>query len=73
MTGAAIAAMLEQMEPIELVDPEITDPVEWVETQRRKDSDRLSIRQRQRLPLLLRQLVGPRHAPYGEPFPSFPG
>jgi hypothetical protein len=50
MTAAAIAAMLEQMEPIELVDPEVTDPVEWVQTQRRKDSNRLSIRQRQRLP-----------------------
>jgi hypothetical protein len=40
-TGQEIAAMLEQMEPIELVDPEITDPVEWVKAQRRKDSDRL--------------------------------
>lgn len=41
MTGAAIAAMLEQMEPVELVDPEITDPVEWVQAQRCKNSDRL--------------------------------
>jgi hypothetical protein len=41
MTGAEIAAMLEQMEPIELVDPEITDPVEWVQAQRRKDASRL--------------------------------
>jgi hypothetical protein len=40
MTDAAIAAMLEQMEPVELVDPEITDPVEWVQAQRRKNSDR---------------------------------
>ena len=35
-TGAEIAAMLAQMPPIEFVDPEITDPVEWVQTQRRK-------------------------------------
>jgi hypothetical protein len=35
-TGAEIVAMLETMEPIKFVDPEITDPVEWVKTQRRK-------------------------------------
>ena len=40
-TGAEIASMLEQMEPIELINLEITDPVEWVEEQRRKESDRL--------------------------------
>jgi len=40
-SGAEIATMLQQMEPIEFVDPEIIDPVEWVETQRRKESDRL--------------------------------
>ncbi len=40
-SGAEIAAMLQQMEPIDLVDPEITDPIEWLEIQRRKDSDRL--------------------------------
>jgi hypothetical protein len=40
-TGAEIAAMLEKMEPIELVDPEITDPSEWVEAQRRKEGSRL--------------------------------
>lgn len=40
-TGAEIGAMLEQMEPIEFVDPEITDPVEWVKAQRRKEADRL--------------------------------
>jgi|SRR5450432_81616 len=40
-TGTEIAALLAEMEPIELVDPEITDPVEWVKAQRRKDSGRL--------------------------------
>ncbi len=40
-TGAQIAAMLEQMEPIEFVDPEITDPTEWVKAQRQKEADRL--------------------------------
>jgi len=40
--GAEIAAMLRQMAPIELVDPEITDPVEWVKHQRRKQAERLA-------------------------------
>ena len=40
-TGAEIAAMLDEMEPIEMVDPEITDPVEWIKAQRRKEADRL--------------------------------
>ena len=40
-SGAEIVAMLQQMEPIELLDSEISDPVEWVEAQCRKDSDRL--------------------------------
>ncbi len=35
-TGAEIAALLNQIGPIELVDPHITDPVEWVEAQRQK-------------------------------------
>ncbi len=35
-TGAEIVAMLEAMGPIEFVDPEIEDPVEWVKAQRRK-------------------------------------
>ena len=36
-TGAEIVAMIEAMEgPIEFVDPEIEDPVEWVKAQRRK-------------------------------------
>lgn len=40
-TGAEIAAMLMDMDPIELVDPEIEDPVEWVKAQRQKEADRL--------------------------------
>lgn len=40
-TGAEIAAMLMEMEPIEFVDPEIEDPVEWVKAQRQKEIDRL--------------------------------
>jgi hypothetical protein len=40
-TGAEIAAMLDEMEPIEFVDPEIADPVEWVKAQRRKEANRL--------------------------------
>ncbi len=40
-TGAEIAAMLEMMEPIELIDPEITDPVDWLKAQRRKQDKRL--------------------------------
>lgn len=36
-TGAEIVAMMEALDaPIELVDPEIEDPVEWVKAQRRK-------------------------------------
>jgi hypothetical protein len=41
-TGAEIVAMIEAMpEPIELVDSEIEDPVEWVKTQRRKRQEKL--------------------------------
>ncbi|MBX3085455.1 MAG: hypothetical protein KF716_27720 [Anaerolineae bacterium] len=40
-TGAQIVAMLQGMEPIEFVDPQIEDPVEWVKTQRRKRADKL--------------------------------
>ena len=40
-TGAEIAAMLNDMEPIEFVDPEITDPAEWLQAQRRKEANRL--------------------------------
>lgn len=41
-TGAEIVATLEAMEePIELVDSDIEDPVEWVKAQRRKRRERL--------------------------------
>ena len=40
-TGAEIVAMLQAMEPIVFVDPQIEDPVEWVKTQRRKRTDQL--------------------------------
>lgn len=40
-TGAEIVAMLETMEAIEFVDPDIEDPVEWVKRQRRKRVDEL--------------------------------
>jgi hypothetical protein len=42
-TGAELVAMLKKMEPIELVDPDIQDPVEWVKAQRRKRSLRPSL------------------------------
>ncbi len=41
-TGAEIVAMLMTMDPEPLVDPEITDPVEWVKAQRRKEAERLN-------------------------------
>ena len=40
-TGAELVAMLKKMGPIDLVDPEIEDPVEWLEAQRQKEADRL--------------------------------
>ena len=40
-TGAEIVAMLQAMEPIEFVDPQIEDSVEWVKAQRRKRVDQL--------------------------------
>ena len=40
-TGAEIVARLNEMEPIEFVDPEIEDPVEWVKAQRQKQVERL--------------------------------
>ena len=40
--GYEIAAYLESLPgPIELVDPHIEDPVEWVKAQRQKRQDRL--------------------------------
>lgn len=41
-TGVEIAALISQMSPIEFVDPEIDDPVEWVAAQRRKETHRLA-------------------------------
>ena len=41
-TGEQIAALLNQMSPIEFVDPDIEDPVEWVNAQRRKEANRLA-------------------------------
>mgnify|MGYP000725236093 CR=1 FL=1 len=40
-TGAEIAAMLDEMDPVELVDADIEDPVEWVKAQRQREMDRL--------------------------------
>lgn len=40
-TGAQIVEMLQAIEPIEFVDSHIEDPVEWVNTQRRKRADKL--------------------------------
>lgn len=40
-TGEEIVALLEAIDPIEFVDPEITDPVEWVKAQRRKRVEKL--------------------------------
>jgi len=40
-TGAEIVAMIEEMEPIELVDSHIEDAVEWVKAQRQKRQDYL--------------------------------
>ena len=34
--GQALNQLLDEVEPIELVDPEIEDPVEWVKAQREK-------------------------------------
>lgn len=40
-TGSELVALLKSFGPIELVDPEIEDPVEWVKAQRQKEADRL--------------------------------
>lgn len=40
-TGAELVALLKKMGPIELVDPHIEDPVEWLQAQRQKEADRL--------------------------------
>ena len=40
-TGAQIVEILQAMEPIAFVDPDIDDPVDWVKAQRRKRADKL--------------------------------
>jgi hypothetical protein len=40
-TGAEIVALIQSMEPIEFVDSDIEDPVEWVKAQRRKRQEKL--------------------------------
>jgi len=40
-TSDKIAAKIRDMEPIELVDSHIEDPVEWLKVQRQKRQDRL--------------------------------
>jgi len=39
--GQSLNRLLDELSPIDLVDPEIEDPVEWVKAQRQKDADRL--------------------------------
>ena len=39
--GKALNQLLDELGPIDLVDPEIEDPVEWVKAQRQKEADRL--------------------------------
>jgi hypothetical protein len=38
--GRSLNALLDTLEPIDFVDPEITDPVEWVKLQREKERTR---------------------------------
>ncbi len=40
-TGEEIVPMLNAMPPVAFVDPEIDDPVEWVNSQRQKRKDAL--------------------------------
>jgi hypothetical protein len=39
-TGAEIVAMLQGMDPVEFVDPQIDDPVDWIRAQRRKRQEK---------------------------------
>ena len=39
--GQSLNRLLDELGPIDLVDGEIEDPVEWVKTQRRKEANRL--------------------------------
>ncbi|MFZ4814844.1 MAG: hypothetical protein ACOYL5_09925 [Phototrophicaceae bacterium] len=40
--GQSLNRLFDELPPIEWVDPEIDDPVEWVKRQRQKEADRLS-------------------------------
>ncbi len=42
-TGAEIVAMLENMEPVETLYPEIEDPVEWVKQIRRDQAKKRNL------------------------------
>lgn len=42
-TGAEIVAMLRQLGPIEFVDADIEDPVDWVQKQRQKRHNQLQL------------------------------
>ena len=39
--GQSLVRLLTEPSPIEMANPEIEDPVEWVKEQRRKDAERL--------------------------------
>lgn len=39
--GQSLVRLLKELGPIEMANPEIEDPVEWVKEQRRKDAERL--------------------------------
>jgi hypothetical protein len=39
--GKRLVRLINELDPIDFVDPEIEDPVEWVQAQRRKDESRL--------------------------------
>jgi hypothetical protein len=39
--GQSLVRLLHELGPIEMANPEIEDPVEWVQEQRRKDAQRL--------------------------------
>lgn len=39
--GQSLLRLLDELGPIEMANPEIEDPVEWVQEQRRHDAERL--------------------------------
>ena len=39
--GKSLNRLMNEIGPIELVDPHIEDPVEWLKVQRQKEADRL--------------------------------